>query len=215
MSEETDLADLARRLLDWPGKGRVLLAIAGAPGAGKSTIARALIDRLNRARPGCAALLEMDGFHYDDRLLSALGRQARKGAPDTFDVAGLRHMLTRLRDPAEGAIAVPVFDREIEIARAGAALIAPEARIIVVEGNYLLLDRPPWVQLADAFDMTVMLRVAPETLRARLTARWRALGVSSDEIRDKVEGNDLPNGALVAAQSRPADFTLKSEGHTA
>ncbi len=201
MPEETDLADLESRLLGWPGKARVLVAIAGAPGAGKSTVARALVERLNAARAGLAALLEMDGYHYDDRVLGALGRQARKGAPDTFDVGGLRHMLTRLRDPREGAVAVPVFDREIEIARAGAALISPGVRFIIVEGNYLLLDSPPWADLAAMFDLRVMVTASPETLRARLVKRWRDLGYDPDEIRAKVENNDLPNGQLIAEGS--------------
>ncbi len=211
MPEETDLADLERRLLDWPGQARVLAAISGAPGAGKSSVAQALVDRLTASRPGMAAILEMDGFHYDDRVLGALGRQARKGAPDTFDVAGLRHLLTRLRDPREGAIAVPVFDRGIEIARAGAALIAPETRIIVIEGNYLLLDAPPWAGLAAMFDLRVMVTASPETLRRRLTARWQGFGYRPAEIRDKLENNDLPNGRLIAEGSVPADLVLAND----
>lgn len=88
----------------------------------------------------------MDGYHYDDMLLDRLGRRARKGAPDTFDVGGYAHMLKRLRENAEEAVAVPVFDRDIEIARAGARLVPRSARIIVTEGNYLLLRDEPWVR---------------------------------------------------------------------
>ena len=215
MPENTDLADLESRLLGWPGKARVLVAIAGAPGAGKSTVARALVARLNAARPGLAALLEMDGYHYDDRVLGALGRQARKGAPDTFDVGGLRHMLTRLRDPSEGAVAVPVFDREIEIARAGGALISPGVRFIIAEGNYLLLDSPPWADLAAMFDLRVMVTASPETLRRRLTARWQGFGYGPAEIRDKVENNDLPNGRMIAAGSVPAELLFPNDEDTA
>ncbi len=138
----TDLEGLAARLSGQPGAGRRLVAIAGPPGAGKSTVARHLEKRLNAARPGSANVLEMDGYHYDDGLLQQLGRAARKGAPDTFDVGGLAHMLTRLRRNDEGPIAVPVFDRKIEIARAGAVLIPADVSVILVEGNYLLLSRP-------------------------------------------------------------------------
>src|SRR5688572_27161103 len=109
-----ELADILRRAAG----ARTLVAVAGPPGAGKSTFAEALADRLNEAAAGSAAVLPMDGFHFDDRVLEPLGLRARKGAPDTFDVAGLRHMLERLRRNQEAEIAVPVFDRELEIARA-------------------------------------------------------------------------------------------------
>lgn len=192
-----------------PGR-RLFVAIAGAPGSGKSTVASALVKRLNRDEPGLAALLPMDGYHYDDRLLTDLGRLTRKGAPDTFDVGGLRHMLARLRANAEGPIAVPVFDRKIEIARAGARLIDDSVRVVVVEGNYLLLNRPPWAGLAGLFDVTVMLDTPPEALRERLERRWRKIGLPRDEIRRKVEENDLPNGLMIYEHSAPADILISN-----
>jgi pantothenate kinase len=121
----------------------VICAIAGAPGSGKSTLAEALVARLNAREAGCAALLPMDGFHYDDLHLVPAGLRPRKGAPETFDVGGLRHTLLRLRARDEEAVAVPVFDRDIEIARAGARLIPRSVRIVVAEGNYLLLAARP------------------------------------------------------------------------
>ena len=107
--QPADLAELSKLLKVRANGKRLLVAIAGAPGSGKSTIAGQLARRLNDGVPGTATVLPMDGFHYDDGLLDALGRRARKGAPDTFDVAGLRHLLGRLRANAEDAIAVPVF----------------------------------------------------------------------------------------------------------
>lgn len=190
-----------------PGR-RLFVAITGAPGSGKSTVAEALVERLNRGEPGSAALLPMDGYHYDDGLLTALGRLARKGAPDTFDVGGLRHMLLRLRDNSEGPIAVPVFDRDIEVARAGARLIPETVRVIVVEGNYLLLNQPPWAGLAPLFDVTVMLDCSAGVLRERLVRRWRGAGLPAEEIRRRVEENDLPNGVTVAENSIEADIVI-------
>jgi pantothenate kinase len=134
-----DIPALFDLLATRPKAARVLVAIAGAPGSGKSTVAEALVAQLNQVTPGRAAVLPMDGYHYDNMLLGQLGRLARKGAPDTFDISGLRHMLARLRDNFEDAVVVPVFDRDLEIARAGARLIPASVDIIVVEGNYLLL----------------------------------------------------------------------------
>jgi len=191
------------------GPARRLVAVAGAPGSGKSTLTDKLVAHLNASRPGFAAVLPMDGYHFDDRVLVARGLRPRKGAPETFDVTGLRHMLKRLSDDDEEEVAVPVFDRDLEISRAAARLIPRAARLILVEGNYLLLGRKPWSDLHPWFDMTVMLRVQVEVLRQRLTARWDGCGLSADEIRSKVEANDLPNGVLVTEDSITADYVLQ------
>jgi len=207
---EIELSDLAKTLVARGDKGRLVVALAGAPGAGKSTLAEKLVDLIAEDAPGLAAILPMDGYHFDNMLLEKLGRHARKGAPDTFDVAGFRHMLQRLRSDEEDEVAVPVFDRDIEIARAGARLISRQARIIVAEGNYLLLGDAPWSDLSPLFDVTIRINVSEETLRERLEARWRGYGMSPADIRGKLEENDLPNGRLVLARSRPADFVVKS-----
>lgn len=203
-----ELAELADLLIARGGAGRVIAAIAGAPGSGKSTLAEALVERIEANAPGMAAVLPMDGYHFDDMLLDRMGRRARKGAPDTFDVGGYRHMLQRLRDNEEEAVAVPVFDRDIEIARAGARLIPQSARIIVTEGNYLLLRDAPWSELRSLFDVTVFIDVPEETLRERLTDRWTSYRLSPEELRTKLEDNDLPNARLVIAESGEADFCV-------
>ena len=195
-------------LADRAGATRLLAAIAGPPGSGKSTFAEALRDALNASTPGLAEVLPMDGFHYDDLLLNARGWRARKGAPHTFDVGGLRAMLDRLRANEEDEIAVPVFDRTLEIARAGARMIPTTVRIVLVEGNYLLLDQPPWSGLAPLFDLTVMLDAPFEVLRERLLARWDGFGLTGEALTAKLDGNDLPNVALVRDHSRPADHVL-------
>ena len=134
------------------GQARVILAMAGAPGSGKSTLADKLVAKLNARAAGQAAVLPMDGFHYDDLYLVPAGLRPRKGAPHTFDVGGLYHTLRRLRAADETEVAVPVFDRQIEIARAGARLIPASVPVIVVEGNWLLLDQSPWDRLRPMFD---------------------------------------------------------------
>jgi pantothenate kinase len=212
MSKDTGLDDLARRLMDLGETRRAICAIAGAPGSGKSTLAERLVERLNQDTPGMAALLPMDGYHFDDLHLVPAGLRPRKGAPETFDVGGLRHMLMRLRANEEDTVAVPVFDRDIEIARAGARLIPSSVRLIVCEGNYLLLDQAPWNTLRPLFDLTVMIEVPEEELRRRLTRRWEGYRLTPEEIAWKLDGNDLPNGRAVMADSAPADVVVRPEG---
>ena len=203
-----DFEDLAAAVAQGTGTGRCIIAVAGAPGSGKSTLAERLASRINEASPGSAAVLPMDGYHFDDRVLVSRGLRARKGAPETFDVGGLLHMLGRLKRNEEDEIAVPVFDRALEIARAGASLIPRTVSRVIVEGNYLLLDRPPWRGLRAFFDTTVAIAVPEDVLRQRLIERWQGYGLTPEEVEAKLELNDLPNGRFVASNSVAADFVL-------
>ena len=173
-------------------------------------MAERLAGKLNGRLPGLAAVLPMDGYHYDDLYLVPAGLRPRKGAPHTFDVGGLYHTLKRLRDRDEAEVAVPVFDRQIEIARAGARLIPAEVPVIIAEGNYLLLDQAPWDRLRPLFDATVMVDVPEHVLRARLRGRWERLGMDEAAIRSKLEENDLPNARLVRYGSVRADYQLQN-----
>ena len=210
MATEIDVETLATTLLARAINGRVIAAIAGPPGAGKSTVAARLCERLNRADDGTAAILPMDGYHLDDTLITPLGLRPRKGIPETFDPDGLYHMLVRLRANQEPQVAVPVFDRDIEIARAGARYIPGSVRVVVVEGLYLLLKQPPWPRLRPLFDLAVMVEVTEAVLRERLTARWVGYGLSAAEVEQKVDGNDLPNGRFVRDTSAAPDFVMRN-----
>ena len=185
---------------------RHITAIAGPPGSGKSTVADRMAECLNRNEPGSAAVFPMDGYHFDDQILTARGLRARKGAPQTFDVAGFSAMLERLRANTEDEVAVPVFDRSIEIARNAARFIPKTVRHLIVEGNYLLLDETPWRELD--FDTTVFLEVPIDELERRLLDRWKEL--EGEALRVKMEENDLPNARLVVENSRPAEFVLRN-----
>ena len=196
------MSDWARAL---PEGARAILAVAGAPGSGKSTLAEDLCAALG---PDLAAILPMDGFHYDDEVLVPRGDRPRKGAPFTFDVGGFASVLARLRTNIEDEVAVPRFDRDIEIARAGARIISRGVRLIVAEGNYLLLDAAPWSGLAKHFDKTAFLDVPMEELERRLHERWESHGMSDAAGRDRVAVNDLPNARLVVAARRAADWVV-------
>ena len=212
MPEITCLEKLAKQLSGGNDNGRIVLAVAGPPGSGKSTFADALRDKINRVQPGKCEVLPMDGYHFDDTYLGQMGWRARKGAPHTFDTGGLSAMLARLKANKEPQIAVPVFDRKIEIARAGARMINQDVEVLVVEGNYLLLATQPWAALRQFFDITVMLDVSIETLESRLQARWAGFGFSAAEAEDKIAQNDLLNVKEVVENSVPADFVVKTEG---
>lgn len=196
------LADLIRqRAAD--GAGRFIAALAGPPGAGKSTLAEAVVSALGSD----ARVVPMDGFHYDDAILNAWGMRSRKGAPETFDVAGYRHLLSRLRE--EDTVAIPVFDRSLELSRGSADLVTKDHRILVTEGNYLLLNENPWTGLADYFDLTVMIDVPETELDRRLLDRWAFYGKTPEQARAWIDGNDMPNIRRVTRGSRPADFTIR------
>jgi pantothenate kinase len=140
-------------------------------------------------------------------VLVPRGLRPRKGAPDTFDVAGFSHMLGRLRQNREREIAVPVFDRSIEIARAGARMIPQSVRHIVAEGNYILLKTGDWADLHRHYDTTVLIEVPESELRRRLEARWKDLPPA--EFAYKLDVNDLPNGRLVMTESAEPEFVFR------
>jgi pantothenate kinase len=183
-------------------RGRLLVAIAGPPGAGKSTLAAKLAGQI----PG-AAVVPMDGFHLDNAVLVARGLSARKGAPDTFDVAGLAALLPRLRQDAE--VVIPLFDRAHDTAIAGAAVIGPRDQVVLIEGNYLLLNDAPWASLQPHWDVTVALEVPLATLEARLIRRWRDHGLTQDQAQARAQGNDLANARLVNERSAAAEITVR------
>ena len=197
-----ELLDRARAL--GAGRRRAVLGIAGAPGAGKSTLAAALV----RALGGRAVLVPMDGFHLADTELRRLGRSTRKCAPDTFDAAGYVHLLRRLAEQTDDVVYAPVFRRDLELAEAGALPVPRAAPLVVTEGNYLLLDEPFAAVrplLTECWFVEVELALRLE----RLVARHVAHGRSPDAARTWVARTDEPNARLVEATRERADLVVR------
>lgn len=186
---------------------RKLVAIAGPPGSGKSTIAGHLDDLL-RARGQTSAVVPMDGFHLDNTILEQRGLLPRKGAPETFDAAGFCHLVQRIATTSEPVV-YPVFDRHRDIAIAGAAILPPDVEFVLFEGNYLVLDAEPWNRLANVWTTTIWIETPRQELETRLMARWHAEGFSHDAAWAKVARNDLPNSSFIQKNSRPCNLVLR------
>ena len=200
------LDDLAARIRALPETGgRRLIAIAGAPAGGKSVLSQTLCAHLN-TRVRCATVVPLDGFHLDNRILSARGLLARKGAPETFDVAGFAHLVSRLRHEAE--VIFPLFDRSADIAIAGAGTVGAKDSYVIIEGNYLLFDEDPWRALAAEWDLSIYIEQPVAELRARLIRRWRDHGLSAADAAARCDGNDMPNAERVTRALLKPDVRL-------
>jgi pantothenate kinase len=194
------------------GPARVLVAIAGPPASGKTTLADELARRLN-AQKCQTVVVPQDGFHLDNQVLEERGQLNRKGAPQTFDGAGFVHMVRRLKERVD--VAVPTFDRTRDISIAGARIVPASAEVIIVEGNYLLYDDAPWFNLASLWTLSVRLDVPIEELRARLIQRWLGHGLSRAAATRRATTNDVPNAQSVLDNALPATLTLAPDGSLA
>jgi pantothenate kinase len=188
--------------------GRYLLGLAGAPGAGKSTLAARVADAV--ARSGRAAVvLPLDGFHLADAELIRLGRLGRKGAPDTFDAAGYVALLTRIRDagPAD-VVYAPSFGRQLDQPIAGSIAVPPGARLVITEGNYLLLGEPPWTGVRPLLDEVWWVDLDEAERRRRLVARHERWGKSPAAARRFEAESDEANARAVAQGRDRADLVV-------
>lgn len=201
------VADLPARVRELAGSGggrRVVVGIVGPPGAGKSTVA----DRVAAELGATVRVLPMDGFHLAQQELVRLGRAARKGAPDTFDVDGYVSALERVRADSGRTVYVPTFDRALEEPVAGAVPFGPEVRVVLTEGNYLLHDAGGWEQVRPLLDEAWFLDVDDPVRVRRLVDRHVRFGRAPAQARAWVEQVDELNTALVARGRDRADVVV-------
>ena len=202
-----DHSVLASSLRERAGSApRFMVGIAGPPGSGKSTLAQDLKDGLI-AQGESAVVVPMDGFHLDDIVLNARGHRPRKGAPFTYDVPGFEILLRRVK-VREPDIAIPVFDRSMELSRAAADLVDGTTKFILVEGNYLLLGAAPWNRLKPLFDFTIFIREPEAELERRLMQRWFDHGFDETYAKNWIASNDMLNIRTVLNESTTADLVI-------
>jgi pantothenate kinase len=185
---------------------RKIIAVSGPPASGKSTLAAAVVAKLNSLGK-IATLVPMDGFHLDNTILEKAGTLAHKGAPETFDADGFVHLVSRIAS-GTNTVYAPSFDRYRDVAVAGAHLIPNDAEFVIVEGNYLMLNAAPWYQLQQFWTLSVAISAPIDVLEHRLMERWAHYGIASEEARAKVQGNDLKNAKMILQKSIPSDMML-------
>ena len=192
------------------GQRRILVGIAGPPAAGKSTLASSLTATLRQEYgPDGAVAVPMDGFHLANAELVRLRLADRKGAPETFDVAGFVHLLTRLRDPVDGEVVyAPEFHRGLNESIGSAIPVPAGVRVVVVEGNYLLLPRPPWSSVRELLDVGLYVDAPTPTRVDALLRRQRSRGLDRSAAHDWVYRSDEANAELIAGTRHLADRVL-------
>jgi pantothenate kinase len=187
--------------------GRTIVGICGPPAAGKSTLSAALTDAVNVHDGLSAVTVPMDGFHLSNVELARLGLTDRKGAPATFDAAGFVHLLRRLRS-GEALVYAPDYSRVLHESIGGVIPVPSDVRVIVVEGNYLLLDVAPWSEVRALLDLVLYLDAPEQTRQESLVRRQLARGLDVAAARDWVEHSDERNAAVIAATRSRADVVL-------
>ena len=203
----SDLLTLLNKQIDNHSTSRYFIALSGAPGSGKSTVSEKLVSDLNTVGHK-SSILQMDAFHYDDQILKEKNLLLKKGAPETFDVMGLLNFINRLEKESE--VVIPVFDRSLELSRSSAVIVSDDIKVVIIEGNYLLLKSHPWRELHKFFNSTIMVNCDEKILEERLIKRWENFNLSKDVIKQKVYENDLPNGIDVLKNSISPDFELSN-----
>lgn len=188
------------------GSQRFIIAVAGPPGAGKSTLSKQLVQML-KTRSIQSCIISMDGFHLENSILKRLGLLDRKGSPTTFDVPAFIQVMKRLA-AYESDVAIPKFDRKRDISIEHASIVSTQDKILIVDGNYLLLNDEQWVELQDIWDETVFINPGMDVLEKRLIDRWLSYGMDNESAKNRAFGNDIPNAKNIIENSLPANILI-------
>jgi pantothenate kinase len=191
------------------GTRRTIIGIAGPPGAGKSTLAQEIVTALNAEGSETAVVVPFDGFHLSNTVLRAYRRADRKGALDTFDLAGFRALVQRLRDNRDDVVYAPGYARDIEEAVAAAIPVPSRVRVVVVEGNYLLLPQTDLIAARAALEACWYLDVDGGLRLRRLADRHVATGKTPPEAWTWATGSDETNAALIRGTRQYADVIIR------
>ena len=202
-SQEAALARIQNHLENSPE--RVLIGIIGKPGAGKSTLSKFLMAKLPKE---FVTVVPMDGYHLSNKVLKDLKRADRKGAPDTFDVAGFISLVKRIRSEQTQNIYYPIFDRAIEESIAAQGVVTSATKVVIVEGNYLLHDDDGWEVCNDLLDESWMVDVDDDKRISRLISRHIAYGKDPEAAKAWAKGTDEVNAKLIERGRTRADFVV-------
>ncbi len=196
--------------MDLQPKKRFMFGIVGAPGSGKSTLASHLVIELNAYfEEPTAVIVPMDGFHLPNAILDRRNLRHLKGVPETFDAQGFVTLLAKLRQSPLTETRCPSFDRSLDEPSPESIVVKAHQKVIVVEGNYLLLQHEPWKQIGACLDEIWFLDVPSDVIMPRLIHRHVLGGRSEEGALEKVEGTDLPNAKLIEASRSHATRVLK------
>ena len=206
------LAARARSLSAAASGARILIGITGSPGAGKTTLAQALVAGLNAgASEQVAVHLPMDGFHLANATLDRLGLRQRKGAIETFDAWGFVALLERALRETDHTVYAPAFERHIDEPVAGEIPIEPSARIVVAEGNYLLSDLEPWNRVRDLVAESWFCDTDESERMLRLVHRHTASGRTPDAARAWATDVDGANARRIEPTRDRADLVVSGD----
>ena len=186
---------------------RVLIGIIGKPGAGKSTLSKFLMGKLPK---DLVTVVPMDGYHLSNKVLKDLKRSDRKGAPDTFDVAGCASLVKRIRSEQTQNIYYPIFDRSIEESIAAQGVVYPSTRVVIVEGNYLMHDKDGWQEISPLLDQSWYAFLDEDLRISRLISRHIAFGKDPESAKAWAKGSDQVNAELIEIGVGRCDFLIRS-----
>lgn len=204
-----ELVARLRELVRAAGGERVMVGVVGKPGSGKSTLTAQIADVMDAAE---MVVLPMDGYHLAQVELERLGRAQRKGALDTFDAGGFVSLLERVAARDEDVVYAPAFHRNIEEPIAGAIAVARDVPLVIVEGNYLLVDTAPWDRVREILDETWMVQLDEDVRVKRLIARHMEFGRDAEAARAHALGSDQTNAEVIGATAHRADLVVDLEG---